>query len=114
MMGEVERAAVVPPMHDVRPDPVVSFDYEEQARTLLPAHVAAYIGAAAGSGGGSAEGIADWSAVRFRPRALQDLRTIDTRTTAQKQSAFDTLYWQMRKMPEPERIELLLLRFVKH
>jgi peptidoglycan/xylan/chitin deacetylase (PgdA/CDA1 family) len=32
---------------------------------------------------------------------------IDTRTTGQKQSAFDTLYWQLRKMPEPERIELL-------
>jgi peptidoglycan/xylan/chitin deacetylase (PgdA/CDA1 family) len=32
---------------------------------------------------------------------------IDTLTTAQKSAAFDTLYWQMRKMPEPERIELL-------
>ena len=32
---------------------------------------------------------------------------VDTRTTAQKQSAFDTLYWQMRRMPEPERLELL-------
>lgn len=32
---------------------------------------------------------------------------VDTRTTAQKQAAFDTLYWQMRKMPEPERIELM-------
>ncbi|SDT28955.1 4-hydroxymandelate oxidase [Friedmanniella luteola] len=69
------------PMHDHRPDPVVSIDYEERARGLLPPHISAYIGAAAGSGGGSAEGTADWSAVRFRPRALQDLRTIDTRTT---------------------------------
>jgi peptidoglycan/xylan/chitin deacetylase (PgdA/CDA1 family) len=32
---------------------------------------------------------------------------VDTRTTAQKQAAFDTLYWQMRRMPEPERLELL-------
>lgn len=32
---------------------------------------------------------------------------VDTRTTAQKQAAFDTLYWQMRKMPELERLELL-------
>jgi peptidoglycan/xylan/chitin deacetylase (PgdA/CDA1 family) len=32
---------------------------------------------------------------------------VDTRTTAQKQAAFDTLYWQMRKMPEPERVELV-------
>lgn len=70
-----------PAVHDVRPDPVVGFDYEEQARGLLPPHVSAYYGAAAGSGGGSAEGIADWSAVRFRPRALQDLRSLDTATT---------------------------------
>lgn len=56
-------------------------DYEEQARGLLPAHVSAYYGATAGSGGGSAEGTADWSAVRFRPRALRDLRTLDTSTT---------------------------------
>ena len=32
---------------------------------------------------------------------------VDTRTKAQKQAAFDTLYWQMRKMPEQERLELL-------
>lgn len=32
---------------------------------------------------------------------------VDTRTTSQKQAAFDTLYWQMRKMPEDERIALL-------
>ena len=56
-------------------------DYEERARGLLPAYVSAYYDATAGSGGGSAEGIAAWSAVRFRPRALQDLRTLDTTTT---------------------------------
>ena len=32
---------------------------------------------------------------------------VDTRTTAQKQAAFDALYWQMRKMPEPDRIALM-------
>ena len=32
---------------------------------------------------------------------------VDTRTTAQKQEAFNRLYWQMRKMPEPERLKLL-------
>jgi len=32
---------------------------------------------------------------------------VDTRTTAQKNAAFDTLYWQMRKMPEPERVRLM-------
>jgi 4-hydroxymandelate oxidase len=56
-------------------------DYEARARERLPAHVSAYYGSTAGSGGGSAEGIAAWSAVRFRPRALRDLSTIDTSTT---------------------------------
>jgi 4-hydroxymandelate oxidase len=60
---------------------VTGVDFEERARALLPPHISAYYGAAAGSGGGSAEGIADWSAVRFRPRALRDLREIDTSTT---------------------------------
>lgn len=55
-------------------------DHEARARDLLPAHISAYYGATAGSGGGSAEGIAAWSAVRFRPRALVDLSTIDTAT----------------------------------
>ncbi|MFD2646211.1 polysaccharide deacetylase family protein [Devosia albogilva] len=31
---------------------------------------------------------------------------LPTATLAEKQSAFDTLYWQMRKMPEAERVEL--------
>jgi 4-hydroxymandelate oxidase len=60
---------------------VTGVDYEERARALLPPHISAYYGATAGSGGGSAEGIADWSAVRFRPRALRDLRVVDTATT---------------------------------
>lgn len=68
------------------PDPVVraalaEIDYEERARSVLPEHVSAYYGATAGSGRGSAEGIADWSAIRFRPRALRDLSTIDISTT---------------------------------
>ncbi len=32
---------------------------------------------------------------------------LPTTTLAEKQSAFDTLYWRMRKMPEPERVELM-------
>lgn len=32
---------------------------------------------------------------------------VDTRSTAQKQQAFNALYWQMRKMPEAERVELV-------
>lgn len=68
------------------PEPVAraalaEIDYEERARGVLPEHVRAYYGATAGSGRGSAEGIAAWSAVRFRPRALRDLSTIDISTT---------------------------------
>ncbi|WEK06429.1 MAG: polysaccharide deacetylase family protein [Candidatus Devosia phytovorans] len=32
---------------------------------------------------------------------------VDSKTTAQKNLAFNTLYWQMRKAPEPERLKLL-------
>ena len=32
---------------------------------------------------------------------------VDTRTTAQKREAFDRLYWRLRKLPEPERLQLL-------
>jgi peptidoglycan/xylan/chitin deacetylase (PgdA/CDA1 family) len=31
----------------------------------------------------------------------------ETRTTAEKQRAYDTLYWRMRKMPEPERLAFM-------
>ena len=36
-----------------------------------------------------------------------DGETVDTRTVSQKREAFDALYWQMRKMPEAERVTLL-------
>ncbi|HEV7290977.1 MAG TPA: polysaccharide deacetylase family protein, partial [Devosia sp.] len=32
---------------------------------------------------------------------------LDTRTTSEKQQAFDHLYWRMRKAPEVERLEIL-------
>lgn len=32
---------------------------------------------------------------------------VDTRTTRQKQAAFETLYWQMRTMPEDQRVALV-------
>lgn len=32
---------------------------------------------------------------------------LDTRTTAEKQQAYDILYWRMRKMPEADRVELM-------
>lgn len=32
---------------------------------------------------------------------------VDTSTTARKNEAFNTLYWQMRKSPEDERVELV-------
>lgn len=57
------------------------FDFEAEARGLLPAHAAAYFAAAAGSGASLGEGIADWAAVRFRPRVLRDLSCVDLSTT---------------------------------
>ncbi len=56
-------------------------DFEQRAQELLPDYVGAYFRATAGSGVGDAEGIADWSAVRFRPYALRDVSAIDTATT---------------------------------
>lgn len=32
---------------------------------------------------------------------------VETRTVAQKRDAYGTLYWQMRRMPEDERVDLL-------
>jgi 4-hydroxymandelate oxidase len=55
-------------------------DFEARAQELLPDYARAYFQATAGSGVGDAEGIADWSAVRFRPYALRDVSTIDTAT----------------------------------
>jgi 4-hydroxymandelate oxidase len=59
----------------------VTADFEATARGLLPAYALSYFDAIAGSGVSSAEGIADWSAVRFRPYVLRDVSTIDTSTT---------------------------------
>jgi peptidoglycan/xylan/chitin deacetylase (PgdA/CDA1 family) len=36
-----------------------------------------------------------------------DTEYVDTRTTAQKQEAFNRLYWRLRKLPEPDRLALL-------
>jgi len=55
-------------------------DFEARAQELLPDYARAYFQATAGSGVSDAEGIADWSAVRFRPYALRDVSTIDTTT----------------------------------
>ena len=59
----------------------VTADFEATARSLLPAYALAYFDATAGSGVSSAEGVADWSAIRFRPHVLRDVSTIDTSTT---------------------------------
>lgn len=59
----------------------MSIDYEAEARALLPEHAAAYFAAGAGTGASLAEGIADWAAVRFRPRVLRNLGRIDSATT---------------------------------
>jgi 4-hydroxymandelate oxidase len=52
-------------------------DYEARARAILPAHVGAYYATGAGTGDIHLEGIADWSRVRFRPRVLTDVGSID-------------------------------------
>jgi 4-hydroxymandelate oxidase len=56
-------------------------DYEARARAVLAPHVDAYYSTGAGSGDVLREGIAHWSAVRFRPRVLTDLTSIQTGTT---------------------------------
>ena len=60
---------------------MTELDFEARARALLPEQVAAYFAAAAGSGSSLAEGIRDWSAVRFRPRVLTDVDVTDTSTS---------------------------------
>lgn len=49
--------------------------------------------------------IARQDAIALNPGGETDY--LDTRTLAQKQTAFDTLYLQMRKMPEDERVVLV-------
>ena len=56
-------------------------DFEAAARESLPEHVAGYFAAAAGTGSSLPEGIADWSAVRFRPKVLRDLSDVRLDTT---------------------------------
>jgi 4-hydroxymandelate oxidase len=48
---------------------------------VLAPHVGAYYATGAGSGDSVGEGIADWAAVRFRPRILTDIASSDTATT---------------------------------
>ena len=56
-------------------------DYEARARAILPAHVGAYYATGAGTGDTHLEGIADWSRVRFRPRVLTDVGSVDVSTS---------------------------------
>jgi 4-hydroxymandelate oxidase len=48
---------------------------------VLAPHVGAYYSTGAGSGDALREGVADWAAVRFRPRVLTDLGVVETGTT---------------------------------
>jgi peptidoglycan/xylan/chitin deacetylase (PgdA/CDA1 family) len=50
--------------------------------------------------------IASQDTVSFRQGS--ELLSLDTSTTSQKHEAFNRLYWHMRKMPEPERLSLLV------
>ncbi len=52
-------------------------DYEARAREVLAPHVDAYYS----TGAGLREGIEDWTAVRFRPRVLTDIASVETGTT---------------------------------
>ena len=63
------------------PVPEDPLDYEARARAVLAPYVDAYYSTGAGSGDALREGIADWSAIRFRPRVLTDLASIETGTT---------------------------------
>ena len=49
--------------------------------------------------------IARQEAIVFHDGAETDY--VDTSTTPQKLEAYNTLYWQMRRMPEDERVQLL-------
>lgn len=55
-------------------------DLETAARATLPAHVADYFAMAAGDGESHREGMADWRAVRLRPRVLHDTSRVDVTT----------------------------------
>jgi 4-hydroxymandelate oxidase len=55
-------------------------DFEVRAKELLPDYVLSYFAATAGDAG-NAEGVADWSAIRFRPYVLRDVSSIDTTTS---------------------------------
>jgi 4-hydroxymandelate oxidase len=48
---------------------------------VLAPHVGAYYSTGAGSGDALREGVADWTAVRFRPRVLTDVGSVETGTT---------------------------------
>ncbi len=56
-------------------------DFEALAAQRLPEQVRAYVASGAGSGLTLAEAEAAWAALRFRPRILTDVSTIDTATT---------------------------------
>src|SRR6476620_7094874 len=61
---------------------MAEFDFEAEARALLPDQVSAYFAAAAGSGSSLTEGTRDWAAVRFRPRVLTNVDVTATSTSA--------------------------------
>ncbi len=49
--------------------------------------------------------IASQDAIAFTERG--ETEYLDTRTVAEKNAAFNRLYWRLRKLPEPERLNLL-------
>ena len=69
-------------MLDDRPHgPAWAPDFEARARAVLPEHVASYYATTAGSRADPDADRREWDAVRFRPRVLRDVSSIDTTTT---------------------------------
>lgn len=102
-----------------RPFVVLTFDdaYRDNAEYALPilrereAPFTLYVPTAFVDGAGQLwwqaieDIIARQDAVAFTEKG--ETEYVDTSTTAQKNEAFNRLYWQMRKLPEPERLKLL-------
>jgi len=102
-----------------RPFVVLTFDdgYRDNLRHALPilrrheAPFTLYVPTAFPDGVGQVwwqaieDIIARQEAVAFTENG--ETEYVDTRSLAQKREAFERLYWRMRKLPEPERLQLL-------
>jgi peptidoglycan/xylan/chitin deacetylase (PgdA/CDA1 family) len=100
-----------------RPFAVLTFDdaYKDNLRHALPilerhaAPFTLYVPTALVDGTGDVwwQAIEDIIAANNRIAIAGEPTPRDTLTTAEKQAAYDALYWRMRQMPEPDRVALL-------